>query len=261
MARHPRPDAPVCPRHAGSHVVFDGRYGAPGHRRQRFRCYPAGRRVPGAEFHRFVEPLPRQMSPRGVCDVCERDVPVHQGPVGARRYRFSTREVAAGLVRVGAGESYRWASYLARRDAGRFPVGRNGRMRPTDHGQLVGDWVEAFAPVVFERFRRFEWPTSGSVVLDHLPFRVKALARRARGPGGISRLGAATFARRGDHRKDNDALIFPLPGRRPGFCGIRGPAGRRRSGRRGGCYHATNDHTSRGGGDATGSRVSLHGAR
>ena len=144
-----------------------------------------GRAAPGAAFHRFVEPLPRQMSPGGVCDACERDVPVHQGPVGARRYRFSTREVAAALIRVGAGDSYRWASYLARRDAGRFPVGRNGRMRPTDHGQLVGDWVEAFAPVVFERFRRYEWPTSGSVVLDHRTFRVKALNDDGRPkPGG-----------------------------------------------------------------------------
>jgi hypothetical protein len=35
-----------------------------------------------------------------------------------------------------------------------FPVGRDGRLRPTDHGQLVADWVEVFAPVVIERFRR-----------------------------------------------------------------------------------------------------------
>jgi hypothetical protein len=56
----------------------------------------------------------------------------------------------------------------------RFPVGANGRLRPTDHGQLVADWVEVFAPVVFEPHRRYAWPTSGTVVLDHLPLRVKA---------------------------------------------------------------------------------------
>lgn len=185
MARRPRSDAPGCPRHPGSHVVFDGQYGAAGHRRQRFRCYPAGSSARGAEFHRCVEPLPRQMAPGGVCDTCERDVPLHQGPVGARRYQYSARNLAPALIRAGAGDTYRSASCLARREAHRFPVGRDGRMRPTDHGQLVADWVEVFAPVVFERFRRYEWPTSGSVVLDHLPLRVKALNEHSRPrPGG-----------------------------------------------------------------------------
>jgi hypothetical protein len=44
-------------------VVPDGRYGEPGHRRQRFRCYPAG--TPGGAFHRFTEVLPRQMTVAG----------------------------------------------------------------------------------------------------------------------------------------------------------------------------------------------------
>lgn len=92
---------------------------------------------------------------------------------------------ATALMRAGAGDTYRSASYLARREAYRFPVGRDGRMRPTDHGHLAGDWVEVFAPVVFERFRRSEWPTSGSVVLDHLPLRVRALNEHGRPrPGG-----------------------------------------------------------------------------
>jgi hypothetical protein len=31
-------------------------------------------------------------------------------------------------------------------------------MRYSRHGQLVADWVEVFAPVVFEPYRRFDWP-------------------------------------------------------------------------------------------------------
>jgi hypothetical protein len=43
----------------------------------------------------------------------------------------------------------------------------------TRHGQLVGDWIEVFAPVVFEPHRPFAWPTAGSLLLDDLPFSVR----------------------------------------------------------------------------------------
>jgi len=35
------------------------------------------------------------------------------------------------------------------------------------------DWVEVFAPVVFEPYRPRAWPASGSLLLDDLPFRVR----------------------------------------------------------------------------------------
>src|SRR5665811_218471 len=41
--------------------------------------------------------------------------------------------------------------------------------------RLLADWVEVFAPVVFQPFRPTAWPTQGSLLLDHLPFRVRAL--------------------------------------------------------------------------------------
>ncbi len=46
-------------------------------------------------------------------------------------------------------------------------------MRFTRHGSLVMDWVEVFAPVVFEPYRPRAWPESGSLLLDDLPFRVR----------------------------------------------------------------------------------------
>ena len=50
----------ACPRpeHAGSRVHLDGTYGRPGHRRQRYKCFPAGA---GPE-HVFTELLPRDES-------------------------------------------------------------------------------------------------------------------------------------------------------------------------------------------------------
>src|SRR5680860_1885355 len=50
-----------------------------------------------------------------------------------------------------------------------------GELRESSHGQLLADWVEVFAPVVFQPFRPTAWPTHGSLLLDHLPFRVRAL--------------------------------------------------------------------------------------
>jgi hypothetical protein len=52
---------------------------------------------------------------------------------------------------------------------------RHREVRESDRGQLVADWVELFAPVVFEPHRPSAWPAEGSLLLDHLPFRVRAL--------------------------------------------------------------------------------------
>jgi hypothetical protein len=69
--------------------------------------------------------------------------------------------------------TYGAASAAARAHAGRVRVDPwNGQPRHTRHGQLVADWVELFAPVIYEHYRQPTWPQTGSLVLDHLPFRV-----------------------------------------------------------------------------------------
>ena len=70
--------------------------------------------------------------------------------------------------------TYRDAGAQARRRAGRFPLDDDGSRRYSRHGQLVADGVELFAPVVFEPRRRRHWPSSESLLLDHIGFRVKA---------------------------------------------------------------------------------------
>jgi len=78
------------------------------------------------------------------------------------------------------------ASRIARDRARRFRVdSETGELRELDHGQLVADWVELFAPVVFEPHGPTFWPPEGSLLLDHLPFRVRALdAKGKRIPAG-----------------------------------------------------------------------------
>ena len=157
----------VCPRpeHAGSRVRFDGQYGAPGHRRQYYKCIPAN----GDRPHRFTELLPREESWKDACELCERGVEFHEGPHAARKYQFVARGIAEALVAVGAGASYREAAGVARERAQRLRVDRaTGELRFTRHGSLVMDWVEVFAPVVFEPFRPRAWPASGSLVLRRL---------------------------------------------------------------------------------------------
>jgi hypothetical protein len=77
---------------------------------------------------------------------------------------------------VGAGSTYMRASRITRDRARRFRLdAETDELRESDHGQLVADWTELFAPVVFEPFRPAAWPAEGSLLLDHLPFRVRAL--------------------------------------------------------------------------------------
>ena len=162
----------VCPRpeHAGSRVRFDGHYGPPEHRRQYYRCLPAN----GDPPHRFTEMLPREESWADACEMCERDVDLHEGPHAARKYQFVALGIAEALQMVGAGSTYRDAALVARERAKRLRSDPgSGELRFSRHGSLVSDWVEVFAPVVFEPYRLRAWPASGSLLLDDLPFRVR----------------------------------------------------------------------------------------
>ena len=75
---------------------------------------------------------------------------------------------------VGAGSTYRDAAAgVARERARRLRADpETGALRFTRHG-LVMDWVEVFAPVVFEAHGPREWPASSSLLLDDLPFMVR----------------------------------------------------------------------------------------
>jgi transposase-like protein len=176
MAR-PRQDTlrPRCPRpgHENSRVWLNGHRGPEGHRRPRWKCVPAN----GDKPHQFSETLPRQVTHDGFCDECERIYRRNEGPQGARYYLYSVREIAKALIDVGKGSSYRGAAFGVRRHAGRGhrPSSKSSsrQVRFSEHAQLVSDWVEVFAPVVYEPHRDYSWPATGSVVLDELPFRIQ----------------------------------------------------------------------------------------
>ena len=168
-----------CPRpeHAGSRVKLDGCYGTAGHRRQRYKCSPHA----GGRPHVFTELLPREESWQSSCEHCERALERREGPKAPRHYQFVARGIAEALRALGAGDSYMHAARVTRDRARRFRLdGQTGELRESDHGQLLADWTEVFAPVVFEAHRPAAWPAAGSLLLDHLPFRVRALDRDGR---------------------------------------------------------------------------------
>lgn len=157
----------------------DGTYGRAGHRRQRYKCFPGD----GGQAHVFTELLPREESWRERCDACEREVDRHEGPQAPRNYHFVARGIAGALAAVGAGATYQHAALVARERGRRLRLDANtGELRKTRHGQLVADWVELFAPVVFEPHRPDAWPAAGSLVIDELPFRVRNPLKPGRAP-------------------------------------------------------------------------------
>ena len=124
----------------------------------------------------FTELLPREESWRGTCEYCEREVERREGPKAPRHYQFVARGIAEALGAVGASATYMHASHVARDRARRFRCdAKTGELRESDHGQLLADWVELFAPVVFAPHAPSAWPAAGSLLLNHLPFRVRAL--------------------------------------------------------------------------------------
>jgi Transposase, Mutator family len=117
---------------------------------------------------------PREESWANACELCERPIDLHEGPHAARHYQFVARGIAETLRAVGAGASYREAAFVARERAQRLRTdSQTGKPRWTRHPSLVMDWVEVFAPVVFEPYGPGAWPASGSLLLDDLPFSVR----------------------------------------------------------------------------------------
>ena len=129
-------DLEPCPKHPGSRVVKNGRYGKPPHRRQMFKCYPKGPASP----HNFAGETPRSLSETGLCEHCENHLEAHEGPRHPSHYEFPVAQAAEALVLVGQGMSY------------------------TETAQLVANFVEVLGPVVVAPHAETAWPET--LVLD-----------------------------------------------------------------------------------------------
>lgn len=189
-------DVPSCGEHHRSVVVRAGWYGRPGQQRQRWWCRP----VDGALPHRFTETLPRIVQAsesRQGCSECATTLEPWEGQPAPRLYGFTARHVAQALVMVARGQSYRRTAAGIRTAAGR-PLSEVARVTaegrrlapPQEHGQLVSDWVEVFAPVIWAAYAPVRWPQW--VLIDDTSFRVSR-PDRARGQEAFTVLGAVGY--------------------------------------------------------------------
>lgn len=80
----------------------------------------------------------------------------------SRGYRHRLRLVAEALVAVGRGVSYTRAAHRARVAAGHDPLAGDSA------GQMVAEWVDAWAPAVVAAYAETEWPET--MVLDCTDF-------------------------------------------------------------------------------------------
>jgi len=117
-----------------------------------------------------------------VCPDCATSLEPWEGQPAPRLYGFTARDVAAALVMVAGGASYRQSAEAIRVRAGRplsttpgrTPAkakGKLGKVVPAAnrHPQLVSDWVEVFAPMIWSSYAPSVWPAA--VAIDEMEFR------------------------------------------------------------------------------------------
>ncbi|MEE3128298.1 MAG: hypothetical protein VX494_13910 [Actinomycetota bacterium] len=105
------------------------------------------------------------------CAECQTQLAPWEGLPAPRLYGFAVKDVAWALAQVSNGATYRATAAAVRERAGR-PLERKPRKStsgrklapPTQHGQLVSDWVQVFAPVLWRAYAPTTWPRA--VLLD-----------------------------------------------------------------------------------------------
>lgn len=155
------------------------------------------------EPHRFTETLPRIVAgdeAEHSCGECATTLQPWEGQPAPRLYGFTARHVAQALVMVARGQSYRRTAAAIRAAAGR-PLDDTPRRSASgqvlapaqQHGQLISDWVEVFAPIIWAASAPTRWPQW--LLIDDTSFRVSGAARhgRSRGEEAFSVLGAVGY--------------------------------------------------------------------
>jgi hypothetical protein len=134
------------------------------------------------------------------CPECATTLEPWEGQPAPRLYGFSVRGVARTPIRVAAGASFRSTAALVRAEAGRtrpIPPRQRGKKAydPNRHGQLISDWVEVFAPVIWNSYASTAWPPR--LILDDSGFRASATQPNPRGTPLFSVLGAVGYPKAG----------------------------------------------------------------
>lgn len=156
---------PTCPTHPNSRVRRYGYYGKH-NQYQRWKCVPDD-----DDDHFFRPPLPKRMVGRsqdeegddpGACPECQRPWQPGEGLPTVRRHGYTVRDIAAALVRLAEGHSYRGAGQAIRRRS----IHHDDR---SNDGRIARDWVSQYAPVLADEYLEESWPEV--LVVDKLTFK------------------------------------------------------------------------------------------
>ena len=147
-----------------------GWYGTAPRRRQRWLCEPRD----GSRAHRFTELLPRLEAGQAHCSECSTLLDAWEGQTAPRTYVWHARQIAATLLDLSRGATYRDAARRARQAAGRVPRDSAGRvdLQRLADGQLAANWVDVFADVITAPRLPVRWPRV--LVIDSVEFRLSA---------------------------------------------------------------------------------------
>lgn len=145
----------------------------------------------------------RERSADPLCPDCATSLGPWEGQPAPRLNGFTVRDVAAALALVAGGASYRESAEAIRIRAGRplsttpgrTPAkvkGKLGKAVPAANGypQLVSDWVEVFAPMIWASYAPRRWPAA--VAIDEMEFRHGSLGSRG-GQGLLALLAAVGY--------------------------------------------------------------------
>lgn len=113
------------------------------------------------------------------CPECQTTLEPWEGQPAPRLYGFTAKHVAWALTQVAGGASYRSTAADVRERAGRQLEASPGKTAsgrplaaPTQHGQLVSDWVDVFAPVIWSAYAPTRWPYEALLDDDTLKYSV-----------------------------------------------------------------------------------------
>lgn len=105
------------------------------------------------KLHVFTEPMPRQQAAAGSRDHCERPVHRHEGPQTPRKFEYAARDIAAALLRVGEGMTYKAAS-LEGAFSGPHVWEAFKQRLATEGVKEANAWVERWDPIVSWQLQR-----------------------------------------------------------------------------------------------------------
>jgi hypothetical protein len=171
-------DYPSCPTHGvggtqASQTVRASsiRYGvsSPRRPRQLFLCrYELQGGLAGQ--HRFTEPIPRLMSPTGVCPDCGQPTDAWTGEQVFPNYQFTAQPIADALVRLADGRAYREAATGLRGAVSNHL----GTVRPSlsREPHIIQRLTEVLAPLFHDALapETKVWPEGGLIAVDAIRF-------------------------------------------------------------------------------------------